>query len=401
LTTEHNEKDFLKEHILEFPGYGNQGVVKFGFGAIHKLYEHLIEFRVSGKILIIIDPFLRTMDWFKQIINILEKDYEIEIYSEVAPEPDCKGIQALVNTIDLTQIDTIVGIGGGSVLDSAKFAAILGRSDNSIKELLNDSNKITSSLPLILVPTTSGTGSEISPYIVVSDNGKKYFISNRYIYANYALVDPELTMTMPSKITASTGLDALTHAVEGMIGTYNPYTRSLALEVVRLVFTYLPRAVNDGYDQEARYFLSFASVLGMLSYMQGGGLYAHSMSYILTSAKKLPHGIGCGLSLPYTLKLNEELILPILDDINDALSCDQKNESKTVPEKFLDLVKTVGVPTSLKEIGIEENDLPNIAKVLIDDYYRTKNPKELTYNIALTFVDAMYNNNLERIGGKE
>ncbi len=395
-------EDKISEHyILEFPGFRNKSIVKFGFGVIYNLEETLIEFKISGRILIIVDPVFLTMEFFPAILNSLKRNYEVHIYSNVEPEPNCEGIEAIKNFIDLKLIDTVIGIGGGSVIDSAKFAAILGKNDTSIRGILDNPNTISGSLPLILIPTTSGTGSEISPYIVISDNGKKHFINSKYVYANYALIDPGLTLSMPSKLTAYTGLDALTHAVEGMIGTDNPYTRALALEVVKLVFKYLPRAVENGNDREARYYLSFASVLGMLSYMQGGGLYAHSMSYILTSAKKLPHGLSCGLSLPYTLKLNEKFILPLLTDIGAIISSSKKVIAEEVAEKFQELVHKVGVPTSLKEVGIEEADLPKIAEVLIKEYYRDKNPRKLTYNLALSFVNAIYINKFESIGGLE
>ena len=291
----------------------------------------------------------------------------------------------------------MVGIGGGSTLDTAKFAAVLGSNQHGASELLHDSTLIEDSLPLVLIPTTSGTGSEISPYIVVSDKGRKLFISSNFAFASTALVDPMLTASMPAKLTAYTGLDALTHAVEGMIGSDNPFTKALAMQSVSLIFGNLYRAVIDGSDLEARYKLSFASVLGMLAYMQGGGLYAHSMSYVLTEAHGFPHGLGCGLALPYTLKFNESEITSILEDMGRIIAPGTIVPPAEVAQTFIDLVISLGVPSSLKQAGIETEELQAFACDLVSVYPRAKNPRELTPTLATGLLEMMYDGSLKLI----
>ncbi len=385
----------LQELCIRFPGCKPNGCLRLGIGISSTVGNELLKI-TKNKILIITDKTIVNLNLHNGIVQSLqENNLEYDVFCDIQPEPHIETMELLENSLFNCNYGAIIGLGGGSALDVAKLAAVMAYMKCSAVEIFDNQDKISGSLPTILIPTTSGTGSEVSPYSVMAQGDKKRFISSTHLYADIALVDPALTITMPSKVTATTGLDALTHGVEGSIGKDNPYTRAMMLQCVKLTFKYLPRAVKDGNDMEARYYMSLASVLGMLAYTQGGGLYAHSMSYILTTKHKCPHGLGCGLTLPYTLQMNKPHITDLLNDISKVISPDNVAlTDEQVIEEFMKLVNTVGVPTNFADIGISEDELDGFAECLVNQYYRVLNPIKLTVDSAKTLMHAMYENTL-------
>jgi len=391
-----NYNNDLQELCIHFPGCKPNGCLHFGMGIASTVGKELSEI-TKKKILIITDSTIINLNLHSSIVQSLkEHSLKYDIFHNVQSEPHIETMEQLEKFLFTDNYGAIIGLGGGSVLDVAKVAAVMAYMKCSAVEIFANQDIICGSLTTILIPTTSGTGSEVSPYSVMAIGNKKRFISSTHLYADIALVDPELTFSMPQKVTATTGLDALTHGVEGGIGKDNPYTRAMMLQCVKLTFKYLPRAFKDGSDREARYYMSLASVLGMLAYTQGGGLYAHSISYILTTNYKCPHGLGCGLALPYILQMNKPYITDLLHDISKVISPDNKVfTEEQVIEQFMELVNTVGVPTGLADIGINENELDGFAEVLVNQYYRALNPVKLTVDSAKTLMYAMYKKTLK------
>jgi alcohol dehydrogenase class IV len=395
---EEMKKNVINEPvIIQFPGTKVNGKLMMGMNVADKIGQELAGLSpLRGEVLLIVDPVLYSMKLHKGIVESLNKAGILsDLFYEIEPEPSVQTVKKLEEKIANTAYGAVIGMGGGSSLDMAKLAAIRCFIKKDINCIVDHPEVITGRLPLILCPTTSGTGSEVSPYIVLDNGSKKRFISSPHVYADIALVDPMLTVSMPPRITASTGLDALTHAVEGVTGKDNPYTRAFARECVRLVFSWLPEVVKDGSSMEGRYYMSFASVLGMLAYSQGGGLYAHSMSYILTISHKIPHGTGCGLALPYTLKFNEPFINEILMDFAGVMG--GMSNTQDVINAFFTLTESVGLPVNLSDAGIEEEELAGFAQSLVKDYYRARNPRALDIVHASSLVQAMFDQNLHLI----
>jgi len=339
------------------------------------------------------------------IINSLnKKNCQVTLFSEVEAEPRIETARKIQELVRRKDYSLVIGLGGGSVMDMAKIASIMATNDGDVEDYMTGATSIIKEgLPTILIPTTSGTGSEVSPFIVLSKEDKKLFIGSPYVYATIALVDPLLTVSMPEKITAATGLDALSHGVEGLIARTNPFTEALSYQCTEYVFRYLEKAYIDGLDLEARYYMSCASVLGMMSYAQGGGLYAHSLSYILTLHKGVPHGIGCGLALPYTLMFNFDYIEPILlkmarhiikENINDLP--DEEIVLKII-KLFYQLLLKVKMPARLQDLGIEKGKINLFASELVNKYYRDKNPRTLTEGKAKELLEMMWQGSLKRI----
>ncbi|MGB5749326.1 MAG: iron-containing alcohol dehydrogenase, partial [Desulfobacterales bacterium] len=241
---------------------------------------------------------------------------------------------------------------------------------------------------------------EVSPYVVMTKEDQKLFIGSPNLYPTIALVDPLLTVTMPKKVTASTGLDALSHAVEGFTARPAPFSDAMATKAVEYTFEYLEKACEDGDNLEARFYMSYASVLGMMAYIQGGGLYAHSCSYILTLYNNTPHGIGCGVALPHTLMFNLDFIRDTLAKYARTVDPDIRGTGKELSvamvEKFFQLLDRVEAPSSLRELGVPEKMIPNFAKELMGKYYRIKNPRPMNESEALKFVKLMWEGRLER-----
>ena len=377
------------------------GKLALGFGLAETVGQESDKLG-RGSALLVTDKVITELGMHEVVVDSLQKaGFQTQIFDDVEAEPHIETAQKLEAIVRSQAFAVIVGLGGGSPLDMAKTASLVGNNPQPILDLMQGETIENEGLPLILLPTTSGTGSEVSPFVVTSTAEKKLFIITPQVYPNVALVDPLLTASMPGKVTAGTGLDALSHGVEGLVGCSNPLTQALAGKCVELVFRYLPAAVRDGDDLTARYHMSFASVMGMMTYTQGGGLYAHSCSYILTLDKNLPHGLGCGITLPYTLMFNldylEEMLSDFAPQIDPSIAGSGPEKARQVVARFHDLVAAVGLPVSLKDIGVSLEDLEDYAQKLVKQYYRVKNPRKLEIGDARALLKSMWEGELRRI----
>ena len=388
--------------VLRGPGTVPTGKLAIGFGVAESVGE---EARGLGarKALLVTDRVLSEIG----VTALLERRLKAEglsvtTFDGVTPEPKLSGCRKVQELVRSGGYDLVVGCGGGSVMDTAKVAAITATNPADIEEYLTGASFEKEGLPLLLLPTTSGTGSEVSPFIVFSSEERKLFQGSPYLVSTIALVDPLLTISMPPSVTAATGLDALSHAVEGAQSSRNPYTEALAARCVELVFGYLVPAFQDGENLEARYHLSFASVMGMTAYTQGGGLYAHSLSYLLTTHYSWPHGVGCGVSLPYTLEYNANVIGPLLDRFAGAIRAGKAGESRreleiggggdtvrvTIQALFR-LLKALNVPTDLSGLAIGGDLVDTFSEELVSTYKRPKNPRELDREGAKRLMESL------------
>jgi alcohol dehydrogenase class IV len=252
-------------------------------------------------------------------------------------------------------------------------------------------------IPMILVPTTSGTGSEVSPIFVVTVDGDKWFLNNPYLYSDISIVDPELTISMPPNVTATTGLDALTHAIEAMMHkNATPLTDILCLGGIELAGAYLRRAYADGEDLEARYYMSLAATFSMMGMGMSGGLYAHSVAFIVGKYKPTPHGLGCALGLPYLMAYNLPVCSEKLARIADALgesttTLNELDAARRSVQSIFCLMEGVGIPTTLQEYGgVLETDIENAADLMLKLYPRPFNPRAMGPEDAVQYWRDMW-----------
>ena len=375
---------------MQFAGTQPEGKLVIGYGVASETGRYAAQI-AKGPALVVADPIVEKLGKLSEICQSLrEAGFAYDVFSNVEPEPHLSSAAELVALVRSKSYGLVVGVGGGSALDTAKLAALMAVTDGCAEDVFKNPSLAGKTLPKILISTTSGTGSEVSPYIVMTDDhGKKLFIGTGALYATVALVDPGMAQTMPPKVTAATGLDALTHGIEGMTGATTPYTLALGGKCAELVFAYLPRAVENGDDREARYYMAYASVMGMMAYTQGGGLYAHSMSYLLTVEKGLAHGAGCGLALPYTTAFTGDFAPEVNATLRKVLG------TENVPGRLLELLGVVHMPQTLRQIGYERDQLERLAGSLIEAYYRPRNPRPMALENSIRLMQNMYQGSLD------
>ena len=372
--------------IWKMPGRKTEGNIIFYNGAALRIGEETAKL-TSQKVLLVIGKKVLSASGEVILKSFEESGIDYDIFSDICAEPDLDTAKKVADIMDEQPYGAVIGVGGGSTLDIAKLAAHGG--DGKLTKRILANNFSQPKIPVILLPTTSGTGSEVSPYVVLTVGGvKKFFTSSEFLPA-VAIVDPLLTASMDSRTTAATAFDAMTHGIEGYMACVTPYTVCLAVESTAVIMKFLKRAVERPEDIEARYWLSYASVLGMLSYVMGGGLFAHSISYILTLEKEQSHGTGCGLALPYTMAMNYPHILPFLDRLGARINGRSENEGEELIREIQALFTKVGMPANLAELGYKLSDGPEFAERLLREYPRPKNPRKVTKREAEKLFHAM------------
>ena len=375
----------------------------FGFGAADQVGAEAAKMVEGRKALIISDETLEKLNVIDQISSSLSSaGFSVETFARVEPEPHIETAEAIYGMCQSTGFSIIVGLGGGSVMDIAKLIAQAAGRERSPREYVE--RKVTPDgpgLPLIVLPTTSGTGSEVSFYLVCAVGEEKRFFFDPYYFADMAIIDPLLAVSMPPLVTAGTGIDALTHAVEGMMHkNANPLGNSFGLAGIEMTGRYLRRAVADGEDLEARYYMSMAASLSMMGMMLGGGLFAHSVSYILPMYKFTPHGIGCGLGLPYIMDYNLPVITGKLAKIAAALGeqtwmLSEIDAAKRAVLAVAQLMKDTGLPLTLQEYGgLQESDLEEMADKMITICPRPMNPRPMGKKESIQYWRNMWDGRL-------
>jgi alcohol dehydrogenase class IV len=377
--------------------------IVFGFGAVDQIGKEAMSL-AKGKVLVISDKVLEKINVLDHVTSPLTSvGFTVETFTDVEPEPHIETAEALYDKYSGWDVSLIVGIGGGSVMDISKLIAqSIGRKRTPRQYLDRKVSPDSRGIPLILVPTTAGTGSEVSPFIVITIGDEKRFPASPYYFADMAIIDPLLNCSMPPIVTASTGIDALSHAIEAMLHkNANPFVDSFAVAGIEMVSFYLRRAVACGEDLEARYYMSMAATLSMMAYTMTGGLYAHSAAYVMSLYKPTPHGIGCGLGLPYAMRFNLPVRMDKLRRIARALGengwmqspIDAANLSIS---SVVRLIKDVGLPYTLKEYGgIKESDLEKMAEQMITIFPRPMNPRTMTKEESVKFWKDMWHGTLD------
>lgn len=306
----------------------------FGNGYIKKIAE-LAQKQNCKKGILVSDPFFVSNGVAE---TILKKSNGIVsgVFSKISPNPDVTEVDACAKQIREEGYDFIVALGGGSSMDCAKAASMICMEEASIRKYHGTGVAVPENhLPLIAVPTTAGTGSEVTCVSVLTDheNGKKSPIVSDSFYPVYAVIDPELTYSMPPRVTAGTGIDVLAHAIEGYWSKgHQPICDACALHAAKLVFKYLYRAYTNPSDAEAREKMAEASVIAGLAFTLPKTTASHACSFPLTNLYHIPHGEACGLTLDYFLKINvqnetdgriaafaKELGFSCADEMGDAI----------------------------------------------------------------------------------
>lgn len=336
-------------------------VTHIGWGAAERLLAEVKQFN-AGKILVVADPVLKQIGVTGQLLKPLaDQNYAFELYTEIIPEPLLETGQKLADFARRGNFSMVIGIGGGSALDLAKLAAVFITNEGLVKDYLNLTGLKTlrqKGVPKILIPTTSGTGAEVTNISVLALEHTKDVISHDLLIADVAIVDPQLTVSVPPKVTAATGADALTHAIEAYISIHaNPYSDGLALEAISLISNSLRGAVINGEDKQARINMSYGSYLAGLSFFNAGVGAIHALAYPLGGQFHIPHGDSNAVLIPYVMSYIRSKCYKKMSDIYKAMGGDIKGLSaEEASVKCIDslssLLKDIGIPQTLAGFNI-------------------------------------------------
>lgn len=323
----------------------------------------------------------------------------VEVLSSVQPEPSTHTVAALVEGAKAAQPDLLVGVGGGSTLDCTKAVAMLLVNGGAVEDYLGNDLVPQKGLPTILLPTTAGTGSEVTPnavFAVPEEHTKKVIVS-RLLLPSIAMVDPVLTYTAPPFVTAASGIDALCHAIEAYTGlTPNPLGDPYALAAMRLIAQHLRTAVYDGHNAEAREGMALASLYAGLALANAPMNAVHALAYPLQGWHHLPHGLANALLLPHVVAYNASANMERFAHVAEALGqptahLSLRQAAAAAAEACRTLNEDIGLPCGLREVGLSEKEIPRLVEGALQiDRLLRHNPRPLrAEDIAAIYEHAL------------
>jgi len=288
----------------------------------------------------------------------------VSCFGEVVPEPDLPNLMAAVSAAETEGADCIIGFGGGSAMDLAKLVAVMAGQGVALSEISGPHRAPRRSVGLVQIPTTAGTGSEVGTRALVTDpeTRSKVATESHHMLADLAIIDPELTYSVPAHVTAATGVDAMAHCVEAFTSKRaHPIIDAYALQGIQLVGRYLRRAVQDGSDAEARAGLALAAFYGGVCLGPVNTTAGHAVAYPLGTRHKLAHGISNALIFPHVLAANAPATPEKTEAVCRALGFDAGG-SQAVMAGAHDFCAALGLDMKLRNHGVPEEDLPEMAR---------------------------------------
>ena len=359
----------------------------FGKNAREVLPEEIVK-RGYSKVFLVSDKSLVEAGVTKKVTDVLDKaDIKYTLYDDIKPNPTIGNVLGGVERCTLDKADVIVAVGGGSSMDTAKGISILMTNpDRTLESLSGLSNTVNKGMPIICLPTTHGTAAEVTINYVITDEARK--IKMVMVDPNdipcLAIVDSDLMSTMPKSLAAATGMDALTHAVEGYITkAHNTMSDMFHMEAIKLIFKYLPAAVNDKND-EAIENMALAQYMAGMGFSNVGLGIVHSMAHQLGAVYDTPHGLANAIILPTVLEFNGTVCADLYKEILtqamgvDAMKFTDEEAIKTLCEHVKDLSERVGITQSVGEVGARKEDIEMLADKAMVDPCMPGNPREVT-----------------------
>lgn len=360
----------------------------------------LIKSRGFKHALIVTDAPLTALGVTDKVVGLLrEREVQVTVFDGVQPNPTVSNVEAGLAALKAAGADCIISLGGGSPHDCAKVIAVLATNGGSVMDYRGADKVKVAPLALIAINTTAGTAAEITRFAVITEETKhiKMSIVDRQIAPLISVNDPELMLGMPASLTAATGMDALTHAVEAYVSKMaTPVTDACALHAMKLIAQYLPRAVKNGKeDLEAREQMTAAQFLGGMAFNNALLGYVHAMAHQLGGQYNLPHGVCNALLLSHVEAVNATVCAPRLADVARAMGVNTTGMSDDVAAQaavkaMRDLALEVGIPARLSDLGVKREDIPMMAVNAMKDGAGYTNPKKLTQQeIEAIFEAAM------------
>ena len=351
----------------------------FENGAIKKISEVL---KINGikNPLICTDPGLSSIGMTDKVRNLISEDFSSSFYEETPANPTEKAVNEALELYKTNDCDGVVGFGGGSSMDLAKAVALMANHEGSLLDYsVNEGGygKIKETMPMVAIPTTSGTGSEVSVgSLIIMNDGRKLIFASPHLMPNAAICDPELTIGLPPVLTAGAGMDALTHCIEAILSPINdPPAEAVGIDGIEKIIKEesLIRACKDGQDKEARWGMMMASTEGAMAFSKGLGA-VHSMSHAIGANQELGlhHGTLNAVILPSVLRFNQDHVGNKYSRIARAMG---KNESINLATEIEKLNEKIGMPSNLQEMGVTEDMIPDLIAHAMTDPSNITTPR--------------------------
>ncbi len=377
--------------------------IRFGSG-MSKICAQEISKKLGPNILFITDKGLMTLNLTEPTLSELNKYSSIvEVFQDVEADPSIKTLFSSIDVGKKMNATGVIGFGGGSSMDVAKLTSLILGSNENIEEVWGVSNAKGPRLPLVLIPTTAGTGSEVTPISIITvGEEEKKGVSSSIILPDIAILDPDLTVGLPAHTTAATGIDAMVHAIEGYTSSNknnNPISKMLAIEALKLLSSSIEKAVFDGSNIEARSNMLIGAMLAGKSFANSPVAAVHALAYPIGGTFHVSHGLSNSLVLPYVLRFNSvdnkttkdyaDLAPFVFPDIN----IEKGNQAvcKEFIDRLEDLSQKIGLPQKLREVNIPKEACKKMASdAMKQTRLLVNNPRELKENDALNIYEAAW-----------
>lgn len=355
------------------------------------------QFPTAKHALIVTDPgFLKTGQIDPIAAKLGNTNRQVSIYADVVADPPEAVVRTATESARRQGIDLVIGIGGGSSMDVAKLIAVLLGSEQDLKSMYGIGNVKGHRLPLIQVPTTAGTGSEVTPIsIVTTGETTKMGVVAPQLYADLAVLDAALTVGLAAKVTAATGIDAMVHAIESYTSKLkkNPLSDTLAREALRLLSVNLLPACRDGKNLEARQAMLLGAMLAGQAFANAPVAAVHALAYPIGGIFHVPHGLSNSLVLPHVLRFNASAAAPLYAELAEIVQPEITGSVEAKSQALIALMEAmaqqVGIETRLREVGIAAVDLDRLADdAMLQTRLLTNNPREVTREDAYRIYEA-------------
>ncbi|EIJ78397.1 methanol dehydrogenase 2 [Bacillus methanolicus PB1] len=356
----------------------------FGPGSVNEVGTRLAGLGVK-KALLVTDAGLHGLGLSEKIASIIrEAGVEVLIFPKAEPNPTDKNVAEGLEVYNAENCDSIVTLGGGSSHDAGKGIALVAANGGTIYDYEGVDKSKKPMVPLIAINTTAGTGSELTRFTIITDTERKVkmAIVDKHVTPTLSINDPELMVGMPPSLTAATGLDALTHAIEAYVSTAaTPITDALAIQAIKIISKYLPRAFANGKDMEAREQMAFAQSLAGMAFNNASLGYVHAIAHQFGGFYNFPHGVCNAILLPHVCRFNliskVERFAEIAALLGENVAGLSTREAAEKGIKAIErMAKDLNIPRGFKELGAKEEDIVTLAENAMKDATALTNPRK-------------------------
>ena len=333
--------------------------------------------------MVVTDPGLVKAGVFEKIRVLLDgAGIQVKLCDRVKPDPSIKLVQSVAAEANGEKLQAVIGLGGGSSIDTAKIAAALATNNRSVNDYLGGAALENDSLPIIAVPTTAGTGSEATHIAILSDEDEqlKKGLTSLKLMPKFAFLDPELTLGLPPAVTAATGMDALCHAIESFTSVNaNDFSETLSLKAVQLLNDNILEVFRNGGNLAAREKMLLGSFIAGTAFANAGVTAVHAFAYPIGGMFHVPHGLANSLMLSAVMRFNIHSAGERFARIGEVMSCGRSKTPQTVVQRVDELVRLLALPRTLAAVGIPESALEPMANAVMQITRLLKNnPREMT-----------------------